>query len=98
MYRPIYISGTPFPRALLGSPGTTMDGEEGRHTAGTLREGAMVSKEHAMCHRAAIQDSAKHCHSQSPGEAESMVAEEHPWTSDPQREESHQDGREDIQC
>lgn len=55
----------------------------------------MTSKEHAVCRRAVIQDSTKHCHSQSPGEAESVVAE-HPGTSDPQREESHQDGREDM--
>ena len=55
-----------------------------------------MSKEHVCC-RAAIQDSTKHCHSQSPGEAKSVVAK-HPGTSDPQENKVLRMGGEDIQC
>lgn len=53
---------------------------------------SVVSKEHVICCRVAVQDSTKHWHDRSPGEAESVVAK-HPGTSDPQREESPQEGR-----
>ena len=56
-----------------------------------------MSKEHVVCCRAAIQDSTKHCHCQSPGEAKSVVAKQ-PGTSDPQEKKVLRMGREDIQC